>query len=543
MKRQKKRHIDLKELSSKQTQFQLELQNRFASLEDLADSKTLDDEYEQIHNIILEEAEKLAKSKKETVSISGSCEEICKLNEKRKALKPLRQKSKRNQIEYTELNKTIRKMRRKKKREYRTRMVKEVLESNKGPKIINRKLEGGRKLLSSLKTTDGTEVTDKVKITATIEQFYSELYSSDRPDWRTTEDWDVKAENVPPIMEDEVQKAVERTKKGKAPGEDQLTADILKLGGQATIKILTKLFNKIMELEQVPTQWNESKVIILFKKGDTKDIKNYRPISLLPHMYKVFTRIILARMQRELDENQPREQAGFRAGFRTSDHLHTLSQIIEKAKEYRFNICLGFVDYEKAFDSLEHQSLLHALERQVSDAKYIRLIKAIYKDPSAKIHLENTTTEAIKILKGVRQGDPISPKLFTAAMENTFRSLDWQSYGIRIDGEHLTHLRFADDILLVSHEPLELQTMMRELSEESQKAGLKMNIKKTKVMMSSRLKDHTITVEGRIIEKVEHYTYLGKNISLENETAGEVKRRIQLIAYLGKVWQAQRCIP
>lgn len=121
-------------------------------------------------------------------------------------------------------------------------------------------------------------------------------------------------------------------------------------------------------------------------------------------------------------------------------------------------------------------------------------------------------------------------------MENTFRSLDWQSYGIRIDGEHLTHLRFADDILLVSHEPLELQTMMRELSEESQKAGLKINIKKTKVMMSSRLKDHTITVEGRIIEKVEHYTYPGKNISLENETAGEVKRRIQLTwAKFGKL--------
>lgn len=173
-------------------------------LRGLADSETLDDEYEQIHNIILEEAEKLAKSKKDTVSISGSCEEICKLNEKRKALKPLRQKSKRNQIEYTELNKTIRKMRRKKKREYRTRMVKEVLESNKGPIIINRKLYGGRKLLASLKTTDGIEVTDKVKITATIEQFYSELSSSDRPDWRTTEDWDVKAENVPPIMEDEV---------------------------------------------------------------------------------------------------------------------------------------------------------------------------------------------------------------------------------------------------------------------------------------------------------------------------------------------------
>ena len=89
-------------------------------------------------------------------------------------------------------------------------------------------------------------------------------------------------------------------------------------------------------------------------------------------MYKVCTRIILERMLGELDENQPREQAGFRAGFRTSDHLHTLSQVIEKAKEYRFNICLGFIDYEKAFNSLDHLSLLQALKNQVRDTKYIR---------------------------------------------------------------------------------------------------------------------------------------------------------------------------
>ena len=97
-----------------------------------------------------------------------------------------------------------------------------------------------------------------------------------------------------------------------------------------------------------------------------------------------------------------------------------------------------------------------------------------------------------------------------------------------IYGEYLTHLRFADDILLVSHDPLELQTMIRELNEESMKAGLKMSINKTKVMMCNRLQGNTITVDGKTIENVDHYTYLGKNISLENETSGEVKRRIQL---------------
>ena len=256
----------------------------------------------------------------------------------------------------------------------------------------------------------------------------------------------------------------------------------------------------------------------------------------MPHIYKIFTRILLARVEKQLDENQPQEQAGFRAGYRTSDHLHTLSQIIEKAKEYRFDICLGFVDYEKAFDSLDHQSLFNALEKQVTDGKYIRLIKNIYKDSSARVHLESTTTNAFKILKGVRQGDPISPKLFTAAMEDVFRNLDWSSLGIVVDGEHLTHLRFADDILLLSHTPQELEKMVRELSEESRKAGLKMNITKTKVMMSSRFKEHKITVSGRTVEKVDNYIYLGKKISIENETAGEVNRRIQLAwAKFGKL--------
>ena len=136
----------------------------------------------------------------------------------------------------------------------------------------------------------------------------------------------------------------------------------------------------------------------------------------------------------------------------------------------------------------------------------------------------------------MRQGDPISPKLFTSAMEDAFRTLEWQAYGINIDGEHLTHLRFADDILLLSHDPLELQTMIRELSDASQMVGLNMNIKKTKVMMSNKLQNKTITVNGRVIEQVENYIYLGKNISLENDTAAEVKRRIQLAwAKFGKL--------
>ena len=88
-------------------------------------------------------------------------------------------------------------MRRKRKRKIRTKMVREVLENHKGPKIINRKLERGRKLLSSLKTKDGTEVNDKEQITQVTEDFCRELYSTDQPDWRVNEDWNEKSNDVP----------------------------------------------------------------------------------------------------------------------------------------------------------------------------------------------------------------------------------------------------------------------------------------------------------------------------------------------------------
>ena len=97
------------------------------------------------------------------------------------------------------------------------------------------------------------------------------------------------------------------------------------------------------------------------QKGDKEDLGNYRPISPLSAIYKLFSKILTIRLEKIFDENQPREQAGFRSGYSTIDHLHTMNQLIEKTSEHNMPLCLAFVDYEKAFDSVERTAISNAL--------------------------------------------------------------------------------------------------------------------------------------------------------------------------------------
>ena len=144
-----------------------------------------------------------------------------------------------------------------------------------------------------------------------------------------------------------VELTIKQSKKGKAPGPDNVTNDLIKVARDINTK-LAKLFDECLKQSKVSKEWNEAILIPLHKKGDPKIISNYRPVSLLNTTYKLFTKVITWPV---LDENQPREQAGFRKLFSTTDHLHAVNQIIKKCVEYNIPLYMGFVDYNKAFDS------------------------------------------------------------------------------------------------------------------------------------------------------------------------------------------------
>ncbi|PIK38581.1 endonuclease-reverse transcriptase [Apostichopus japonicus] len=284
-------------------------------------------------------------------------------------------------------------------------------------------------------------------------------------------------------------------KRGKAPGQDNIMIDALIEAGDAVDKELAKLFTAFLHQGKVPQKWKDANMIILHKKGDKRDLKNYRPISILSNIYKLFTKILINRLERLLDDNQPREQEGFRRNFSTTDHIHTLNQLKEKCQEFNIPVCVAFVDYEKAFDSVETWAVLEALKEQDINPDYIKVIKDIYTGSTTTVKLHKESNK-IPIRKGVRQGDTISPKLFTACLEHIFKDISWEDKGINVNGEKFNHLRFADDIVIIANNFNEMEIMLQDLDIASRKRGLKMNMKKTKVMADQSVKHKPIIING-----------------------------------------------
>uniref|UniRef100_A0A914V203 Reverse transcriptase domain-containing protein n=1 Tax=Plectus sambesii TaxID=2011161 RepID=A0A914V203_9BILA len=100
-------------------------------------------------------------------------------------------------------------------------------------------------------------------------------------------------------------------KTGKTPGNDHITTEMLKHGHGTLVPVLTRLFNTCLMQQATPKHMADSSTILLFKKGDLLQLKNYRPILLLSIIYKLLTKVINYRIEHILDESQPPEQASY----------------------------------------------------------------------------------------------------------------------------------------------------------------------------------------------------------------------------------------
>jgi hypothetical protein len=405
-------------------------------------------------------------------------------------------------------------------------VIADRVKANKIIKKGRRELRGVNHISCVLSKT-GEVITDQDNILKRIEEFYTDLYSSPLPTAGTHNTKKTNNMNLKCITKTEVRYALTQMSNDKAVGPDGISTESLKAGGEILYKNLAKLYTACLMSNTVPSKWKSSRMVLIHKKGDNRNLKNYRPISLLSNMYKLFTKILTNRLQKDLDENQPEEQAGFRSGYSTMDHIHVINQLREKCAEYQRPLCMALVDYEKAFDSIETSAVLTSLEQQNIEEVYINTLAGIYKNSytTTKLHKESAH---IPICKGVRQGDTISPKLFTAGLENIFQSLSWEDKGISINGKRLNNLRFADDVALIGESLEDIGNRLNELANESKLRGLKINMEKTKILKNQYVIPHSVFINDTEIEQVDSYIYLGQRVSLVDKAIDkEIARRIQ----------------
>ena len=334
----------------------------------------------------------------------------------------------------------------------------------------------------------------------------------------------------PTILEDEVRQAVREMKNDKAEGGDGVVAEMVDAAGEFGIKKLTKMANRIYDTGVVPEKMKENTFIVIPKKPGTVECKEHRTIALISQVGKVILKVIGRRIKRKLMENVDEKQYGFKKGKGTRNAIFVLKMIIERAIEVQKDLYLCYIDFQKAFDTVEHGKMMEMLEEIGLDGKDTRLIRNLYWEQKATVQIGDKNTEWIQIKRGVRQGCILSPDLFSLYSQRVMDELE-DLEGVKIGGRNVNSIRYADDTVLVADSEEKLQELVLALRTACAARGLHINLGqgKTEVMgITKRAEDLVVNIglDGRHITQVQSYKYLGVMVTDDGRCGTEVRKRI-----------------
>ena len=398
-----------------------------------------------------------------------------------------------------------------------------------------------------MKSKAGETLAEKDQIKTRWKEYYEELYNEQNPvDEAVIDELPTTnaAEHMDDFLEEEVAAAIKNLKKGKSPGEDNITAEMLQAGEECSVRMMHTLCNKIYQKEQCPADWGKAIIVPLFKKGDKKECSNYRGISLLSVPGKVYTRVLQQRMKRYVEDIVAEEQAGFRYGRGTVDQLFVIRQLSEKFFEKNRTLYNNFIDFKQAFDSVWQLGLWKVLRNYGIPEKLVVLLEDMYRKSVSAVRVDGELTDWFKVTVGVRQGCNLSPYLFNllleAMMQEAMKSVD---SGVYVSGQLVNNLRFADDIDLIAESPEQLQELTDKVNESSKRFGLKINVSKTKVMTIGKShKELNINLDNAKLEQVTDFVYLGGLLSEDGECRKDIQRRTSLasamVGKLSKIWRS-----
>ena len=323
------------------------------------------------------------------------------------------------------------------------------------------------------------------------------------------------------FSQEELQEALRKLKDNKAPGPDQVPNEIFKLLDHNAELILLKAYNDIWTKGEVPNDWKEATVVSIYKgKGADTDPANYRPISLLNTIYKIFAAMLQTRLAKHHDQHLRKTQYGFRAHRGTQSPLHILRRSMEWSEMTNTPLHLLFLDWKQAFDSLDHNAMITALKRFGLSQPALNIISSIYQDPI--FYTRGPMGDSCKgyVGSGIRQGCPLSPYLFIIVLTVMLDDVDYDlaSKGVATNtwsaGKPIFDLEYADDTLLMALTTTQLSSIFTSLETTAQYYGMSLNQTKTELLTHpSRSHSPIRFADGTAVPTTTQVKYLGSMVS------------------------------
>lgn len=310
----------------------------------------------------------------------------------------------------------------------------------------------------------------------------------------------------------EILDCIKKLKNGKSFGHDAIMNEMLKCSTKAMAPLINKLFNVILEHEYFPEYWSLGYITPIYKGGDICDMNNYRPITITSSLSKVFTQIMNNRLTNFIDTNSllHNEQIGFRKHQCTSDHIFVLKTLIDSFKSQKKTLYTCFIDLSKAFDTVWREGLYYKLLKLGVSSKFVNVLKSLYSNINSKIKVKNLLSKSINIDIGTRQGCNLSPSLFNIYLNDLPKLLDHNKCDpVLLYDKYINILMYADDIVLMSSSKLGLQNCLNTFEQFCGKWKLKINHKKTKIILFNSRKSDNFFLNSKTLSHAESYCYLG----------------------------------
>ena len=321
------------------------------------------------------------------------------------------------------------------------------------------------------------------------------------------------------ISNNEISNAFKKLNLKSSAGPDLVSGKLLHSGRDVLMPLLFIFFNRIFELAKQPKVFASNFLVSIPKKGDLWDLDNYRGIAIGSALAKLYCLILLNRLEdRAVVRPISPNQIGFEKGHRTADHVFVLTTVVNKIiKVEKKRLFVAFIDFRKAYDKINRKLLLLKLQKRGIKGQFYRNIKAIYSDISYLIKVRGGYLDPISSTCGLKQGGVLSPSLFNIFIDDIGEIFDNCCDPVNLFDVPLSHLLYADDLILMSTSMEGLNKCLEKLKCYCNTWQMEVNLKKSQVIVFNSagrlLTGYNFFYGEKKLEQVKTYCYLGIEIS------------------------------